>query len=36
MLQLQLGGRTFTPPEISAYVLRQLKQNAEATLGAPV
>ncbi|MGI8741817.1 MAG: Hsp70 family protein, partial [Bryobacteraceae bacterium] len=36
VLQLQLGGRTFTPPEISAYVLRQLKQNAEATLGAPV
>ena len=30
VIQLQLGERTFTPPEISAYVLRQLKQNAEA------
>ena len=36
VLQLQLGDRTFTPPEISAYVLRQLKQNAEAHLGATV
>jgi len=31
-----LGNRTFTPPEISAAVLRQLKDNAEAALGAPV
>ncbi len=36
VLQLKLGERTFTPPEISAYVLRQLKQNAEAHLGTPV
>ncbi len=36
VLQLQLGERTFTPPELSAYVLRELKQNAEAHLGAPV
>src|SRR5437588_827742 len=36
VLQLQLGERTFTPPEISAYVLRELKQNAEAYLGVPV
>jgi molecular chaperone DnaK (HSP70) len=31
-----LGDRTFTPPEISAAVLRQLKSNAEAALGTPV
>jgi Fe-S protein assembly chaperone HscA len=36
VIQLQLGDRTFTPPEISAFVLRQLKQNAEAYFGAPV
>ncbi len=36
VIQLQLGDRTFTPPEISAFVLRQLKQNAEAYFGVPV
>jgi Fe-S protein assembly chaperone HscA len=36
VIKLKLGGRTFTPPEISAVVLRQLKDNAEAALGAPV
>ncbi len=36
VLQLKLGERTFTPPEISAYVLRQLKQNAEVHLKSPV
>ena len=36
VLQLELGGRSFTPPEISAYVLKQLKRNAEAWLGEPV
>ena len=36
VLKLQLGDRTFTPPEISAAVLRQLKANAEETLGVPV
>ena len=36
VIRLELGDRTFTPPEISAFVLRQLKQNAEAFLGAPV
>ncbi len=36
VLQLKLGERTFTPPEISAYVLRQLKENAEAHLGTTV
>ena len=36
VLQLSLGNRTYTPPEISAAVLRQLKDNAEAELGVPV
>ena len=36
VLQLQLGERTYTPPEISAFVLRQLKQNAEAFFGQPI
>jgi len=35
-IQLKLGERTFTPPEISAAILKQLKDNAEAALGAPV
>ena len=33
---MQLGEKTFTPPEISAFILRQLKKNAEAALGEPV
>jgi Fe-S protein assembly chaperone HscA len=36
VIKLQLGDRTFTPPEISAAVLRQLRDNAEAALGVPV
>jgi molecular chaperone DnaK len=36
VLQLQLGDRTYTPPELSAFVLRQLKQNAEAFFGEPI
>ncbi len=36
VIKLKLGDRTFTPPEISAAVLRRLKDNAEAALGAPV
>src|ERR1700730_17920532 len=36
VLKLQLGDRTYTPPEISAFVLRQLKQNAEHYFGVPV
>jgi Fe-S protein assembly chaperone HscA len=35
-IKLQLGERTFTPPEISAAILRQLRENAEAELDAPV
>jgi Fe-S protein assembly chaperone HscA len=36
VIHLQLGDRTYTPPEISAFVLRQLKQNAEAYFGSSV
>jgi len=36
VIKLKLDDRTFTPPEISAAVLRQLKENAERALDAPV
>src|SRR5690349_17368125 len=36
VLRIQLGDREFTPPEISAFILRQLKRNAERYFGAPV
>ncbi len=36
VIRVQLGDRTFTPPEISAFILRQLKKNAEAFLGETV
>jgi Fe-S protein assembly chaperone HscA len=36
VIRIQLGDRTFTPPEISAFILRQLKKNAEASLGEAV
>jgi len=36
VIRVQLGEKTFTPPEISAFILRQLKKNAEAFLGAAV
>jgi len=34
--RIQLGEMKFTLPEISAYVLRQLKRNAERFFGTPV
>ena len=34
--RIQLGEVQFTAPEISAYILRQLKRNAERFFGAPV
>jgi Fe-S protein assembly chaperone HscA len=36
VLRITLGDKTFTPPEISAYILRQLKRNAERFFAAPV
>jgi Fe-S protein assembly chaperone HscA len=36
VLRLNVGGLTMTPPEISAYILQQLKRNAERFFGAPV
>jgi Fe-S protein assembly chaperone HscA len=34
--RIQLGEMRFTPSEISAYILRQLKRNAERYFGEPV
>jgi Fe-S protein assembly chaperone HscA len=36
VLRIKIGERTYTPPEISALVLRQLKRNAERFFGGPV
>ena len=36
VLRVLLGDKEFTPPEISAFILRQLKRNAERYFGAPV
>jgi molecular chaperone DnaK len=36
VLRIKLGEKTFTPPEISALILRQLKRNAERFFAAPV
>jgi Fe-S protein assembly chaperone HscA len=36
VIRISLADRTFTPPEIGALVLRQLKKNAEVDLGEPV
>jgi len=36
VLKLSVGGLMLTPPEVSAYVLMQLKKNAERFFGGPV
>jgi molecular chaperone DnaK len=36
VLRIKLGQKTFTPPEISAFILRQLKRNAERFFNLPV
>jgi Fe-S protein assembly chaperone HscA len=36
VIRIAIGDRTYTPPEISALVLRQLKRNAERFFGSPV
>ncbi len=36
VLKVSVGGLLLTPPEISAYVLQQLKRNAERFFGSPV
>ena len=36
VLRIKLGHKTYTPPEISAFILRQLKRNAERYFGGPV
>ncbi len=36
VLKLQLGDKVVTPPEVSAYILRKLKLDAETELGTPI
>jgi len=36
VILIRLGEKTFTPPEISGFILRQLKRNAERFFGAPL
>jgi len=36
VLRIKLGGKNYTPPEISAFILRQLKRNAERFFNALV
>jgi Fe-S protein assembly chaperone HscA len=36
IIRLKIFGREYTPPQISAFILRQLKQNAEAALGEEI
>ncbi|MCI0548190.1 MAG: Fe-S protein assembly chaperone HscA [Candidatus Rokubacteria bacterium] len=36
VVRIRIGDREVTPPEVSAHVLRALKQRAEAALGEPV
>jgi molecular chaperone DnaK len=36
VIRIRLGDKTFTPPEVSALILRQLKRNAERFFGSQV
>ncbi|MGA1998631.1 MAG: Fe-S protein assembly chaperone HscA [Terriglobales bacterium] len=36
VLRIKLADKDYTPPEISAFILRQLKRSAERYFGAPV
>jgi molecular chaperone DnaK len=36
VIRVMLGGKVFTPPEISAFILRELKSWAESSLGETV
>jgi molecular chaperone DnaK len=36
VIHLELGERMFTPPQISAFILRQLKRNSDAYLGESI
>lgn len=36
VMRIKLGDKEFTPPEISALILRQLRRNAERFFGGPV
>jgi molecular chaperone DnaK len=36
VIKLQLGDRVMTPPQVSAHILRKLKEDAEEVLGAAV
>ena len=36
IIRLKIFGRDYTPPELSAFILRELKRNAEAALGQEI
>src|SRR5215468_8638204 len=36
IIRLKIFGRDYTPPELSAFILRELKRNAEAALGEDI
>jgi Fe-S protein assembly chaperone HscA len=36
IVRLKIFGRNYTPPELSAFILRELKRNAEAALGEEI
>src|SRR5213593_67540 len=36
IIRLNIFGRDYTPPELSAFILRELKRNAEAALGEEI